>query len=437
VGVGAQLLRPLAPDLGPVPDPTAYFDPAFLARVEAYRAPARAAAVARVMLGVAVPLLVAGTGPGRRWTARVVERVGPARPARAAAVVALAVLVLTDVVTLPVSFWSGFVHEGAWGFRTQGLGGWARDWLVSRAPGWAAIAAAVGGGVVLVRRAPRAWPAVAGLAGAALTVVAVFVAPLVIEPLTADLAPLGDGPVRREVERVLDRAGEQVDTLLVADASRRTTKENAYVSGLGATRRVVLHDTLLASRSPEEVGAVLAHELAHDRNGDLSRGVAAGAAGAVVLAYAAAALLRRRARRAPASSGPAAVANPRAVPAVLALVAALTVASLPVQTLLSRRAEAAADWGALAVTGDPATFADSMRGLAEGNYSDPSPPWFARLLWSSHPTPTARLHMSERVGAAGAGAEGVGSTSWRSLRDHLDRPHQRMASAGSGHSPAR
>lgn len=403
VGVGAQLARPLAPDLGPVPDPTAYFDPAFLARVEDYRAPLRVAAVARVLLAVAVPLLIAATAPGRRATATLVRRVGPARPARAAAVVTLAVLVLTDLVTLPLSFWSGFVHEGVWGFRTQGLGGWAGDWLAVRAPGWLGIAGAVGGGVVLVRRAPRTWPAVAGLAGAAFTVIAVFAAPLVIEPLTAELTPLGDGPVRTEVERVLDRAGEQIDTLLVADASSRTTKENAYVSGLGATRRVVLYDTLVTGQTPREAAAVLAHELAHDRNGDLPRGVAAGAAGAVLVAYAIAALLGRRAQRTPPSGGRrTAVADPLAVPAVLALVAALTVASLPVQTLLSRRAEAAADWGALAVTGDPATFAASMRGLAEGNYSDPAPPWFARLLWSTHPTPTARLHMADRA-AAGDG----------------------------------
>lgn len=403
-GIVAQVVRPVAPDLGAVPDPAAWFDAALLARVEAYRAPLRVAGLARLALGVAVPLLVAATPGGRRWTARVVHRIGPSRPARAAAAVAFGVLVVVDLVALPVAFWAGYVHEGTWGFRTQGLGSWAWDHVAGRAPGWIGVSAAVGAGVVLVRRAPRAWPALAALGGGVLTVVAVFAAPLVVEPLTTRFTPLGEGPVRTEVERVLDRAGERVDTLLVADASARTTKENAYVSGLGATRRVVLYDTLLAGRRPQEVGAVLAHELAHDRNGDLPRGAAAGAAGAVVLAYATAALLRARAARGARAErdhggGRAGVADPRAVPAVLALVAALTVASLPVQTALSRRAEAAADHAALRSTGDPTAVADLQRGLAEANLSEQRPPWYALLLWSTHPTPAARLHAAERATA--------------------------------------
>lgn len=394
IGVAAQVQRPLAPELGAVPDPNALFDPAFLARVERYRAPLRLVALTRLALAVAVPLALAVTPPGRRLVGRLVGWTGAGHPVRAAALVALAVVVLTDLVALPLSFWAGFVHEGAWGFRTQGLAGWARDWLVLRVPGWAAAAALVAGAVVLTRRAGPAWTGLAALAGAGLVALVVFVAPVVLEPLAFRLRPLPDGPTRTEVERVLDRAGQPVDAILVADASRRTTKENAYVSGLGATRRVVLYDTLVASRPPEQVGAVLAHELGHDRNGDLGRGVLLGAAGSVVVSYAVAAFLRRRASR----TGEEGL-DPRAVPAVLALVAALTLASLPVQTWVSRRAEAAADWAALQITDDPATFVAMQEGFAVANLADPDPPWWARALWGTHPPPPARIAMAERYAA--------------------------------------
>ncbi|MBA2578676.1 MAG: M48 family metalloprotease, partial [Euzebyaceae bacterium] len=295
VGVAAQLFRPLAPNLGSPPDPSRWFSAAQLAQVAAYRTPLYAVGLAALLLSVAVPCAVAFTAGGRSATARVVDRVGDHRPARAAAAVALAVVVLTDLTVLPLSFWAGYVHEGRWGFRTQGLDGWAYDWLVARAPGWLAVAAVVLAGWTLARRLPRAWPPVAAAAGALSTALVVFVAPLVLEPLRFDTRPLEPGPVRTEVERVLASAGAEVDRILVADASRRTTKENAYVSGLGGTRRVVLYDTLVANRSPDEVGLVLAHELGHAANADIARGTLLGAAGTVATVYAVAWLLRRRA----------------------------------------------------------------------------------------------------------------------------------------------
>jgi STE24 endopeptidase len=245
-----------------------------------------------------------------------------------------------------------------------------------------------GGAVVLIRRLPRAWPPVAGLAGAGLTALLIFAAPLVLEPLAYRFTPLPDGPVRDEVVRVLEAAGTQVDELLVADASRRTTKQNAYVSGLGGTRRVVLFDTLVQGRSAEEVGVVLAHELGHDRNRDLARNALFGAAGSVTAAYALAGALALARRR-----GLTGV-SPRGVAAVVAALALLQAASLPAQSWLSRRAEAAADYVALELTREPDVFEAMQRGLAEANLGDPAPPSWAYSLWWTHPTTTERIAMA-------------------------------------------
>jgi STE24 endopeptidase len=300
-----------------------------------------------------------------------------------------------DLAGLPLDVWRGYIHEGLWGFRTQGAAGFARDWLVAVVPGWLAVAVLLTGGSVLVRRLPRTWPAVGGLITAGLAAVVVGAGPVVLEPLQVRTAPLPEGPVRTAVEQVLERADARVDAILVADASRRSTRENAYVSGLAGTRRVVLYDTLVANRSPAEVGMVLAHEFGHDAHGDVGRSTLLAGAGAVLTAAVLGAVLRRRADRG-LQDGPA---DPRGAAVAVAVVTLLGVASLPVQSWASRRAEAAADLAALRLTDDPTTFAELQRNITRANLGNPRPPAWAVVLWGTHPSPTERLGLAEHYAA--------------------------------------
>lgn len=394
VGVAVQLLRPLAPPFGPVLDPVTWFEPEHLDLVASYRQPRYLVLAAGLAVRLAIPLLLVLTTPGRRLVDGVVARLGPRWPSFAAAAVVTGAIVATDLVLLPLSFWMGFVQEGAYGFRTHGLAGWAYFWLATRVPSWVAVAVVAAGGYALARRLPHAWPPVAALAAAGLLAVTVFASPLVLEPLLHRTEPLPPGAVRTEVERVLAAAGEDIDTILVADASRRTTKVNAYVSGLGATRRVVLYDNLVDTRPPPEVGLIVAHELGHHRNADLPRGVLGGAAGIAVLVYLLALVLRRR-TRAGRQEG---AADPRGAAVALAIVVVVNTASLPLQQFVSRRAEAAADYAAVQITGDPKTFIQAKEQLGRANFSDPNPPRWAYLLWYTHPSVTERLTMGERWG---------------------------------------
>lgn len=392
LGLAVNLWRPLAPEIGPLRDAQRWFDGAHLARVDAYQDPRYAVALGALLVRLGVVLAAAFSAPGRRLVRRVVDRIGDGRPGRAAAAVIVAVLVAADLAVLPLSFWSGFVHEGAFGFRTQGLAGWAGDWLVARIPAWLAAAALAAAGYTLVRRLPRAWPAVAGLSGAVLTAVLVFAAPYVLEPLWFDTEPLPPGDVRTAVAEVLGGSGEPINQLLVADASRRTRKHNAYISGLGASRRVVLYDTLVADRPADEIAMIVAHELGHQRNADLGRGTLLGGAGTVAGAFALALLVRWRARRGRQQGQ----ADPTAAAVLLAGVLVLTLVTVPLQAAVSRRAEAAADHASLELTGDRATYLDMHLQLATENLGDPAPPTWVRLLWSTHPTSVERLTMGER-----------------------------------------
>ena len=175
--------------------------------------------------------------------------------------------------------------------------------------------------VVLVgvaRRWSRAWPATAGVLLAGLVMLGSFVYPLLVEPLFNDFEPLPDGPLRTQVLELADQEGVQVDDVLVADASRRTTTLNAYVSGFGSSRRVVVYDNLVDDADDREILSVVAHELGHARHDDVLTGSLLGAAGALLGVGLLGLLVGARE-----------LADPRQVPRVLALVAIADAARQP------------------------------------------------------------------------------------------------------------
>ena len=300
-------------------------------------------------------------------------------PVAAAAAYAALVTAFSSVVRTPLAFWRGWWRERSWGFSTQGSGGW----LVDRAKGLAVsivlAAGAWAAAVALARAFPGWWAVPAGAALALAVLFLSFVAPVVLEPLFNRFRPLEDEAVAADLRRLSERAGVPVRDVLVADASRRTTKVNAYVSGLGGTRRVVLFDTLLAVADSGALGVVVAHELGHRRERHVAKLTVlamAGAAGAVAVLWA---VLGTR------------VADPRTLPEALLLIMGLELAVLPAGSWLSRRFERAADRCSLELTEDPTAFARVHAGLARRNLSDLDPPRLAYLLLFSHPTPPERL----------------------------------------------
>lgn len=390
VGVLAQFSGPALPDIGPLPAAEAVFDSEYMTRAAAFRRPVYIAATAAVMLRIGVALLVACTPLGRRLTTAVIQRIGTGRPARAAAAIVLATVMATDLALWPLQFWIGFVHEGTFGLRTQGFSGWLYDWVVVHVPVWLGVGAAGLGGFTLARRFPRAWAPVGGLVVGVVTAVVVFVSPVLFEPLMYRFTPLEPGPVRAEVERVLQRSGESVDRIYVADASRRSSRENAYVSGFGASERVVLFDTLLDRRSPAEIGLILAHEIAHKRNGDVVRYTLLTVAGAIAAAYVLKAIVGRRARRGRQDAD----ADPHGAAMVVLTVVVMSALAVPAQSWVSRRTEAAADLGSLDFTATPDVFVEMHRGLAESNLLEPLPPRPVTCYWGSHPPTMARIAMA-------------------------------------------
>ncbi len=319
-----------------------------------------------------------------------------------AEVLALVALVLGILWTarLPLAFWRGYLHERRWGFSTQG----GRGWLADRVKGLG-VALVLDGllllGLVAAARAfPGAWPALAA-PGAALAVLAVtFAGPVLLEPIFNRFAPLADQGLAAELRALAERAGVPVREVLVADASRRTRKENAYVSGLGRTRRVVLYDTLLRRGDRALTRLVVAHELGHRRARHVARGTALGMAGAAAAVLVLWALLSSPAVR--GAVGVAGPGDPGVVPFVLLVGRLLGVLGSPLAAALSRRWEREADRASLELTGDPGTFERSHRELAVANLADLDPPRLVYLWASSHPTPPERIAEARRWAAGRA-----------------------------------
>ena len=317
--------------------------------------------------------------PSRRWIVRVV-------------VAAAGYAALVTVVLLPFSA-RGHAIRHQYGLTEQGWGGWFSD--VARGYGVGLVTTLLGLLAVmgLARLMPRRWWMAAAGAGAALVIAGSFVYPLVVEPVFNRFHPLPAGPLRTQLLALAAKDHVHLDDILVADASRRTTTDNAYVSGFGASRRLVLYDTLLRHDSPAEVRVLTAHELGHVKNGDVLHGTLLGAL-AVSSAMCFAFVLFHDGGRLPRHVGATGAADPRAVPLLLATYAVVSFLAAPVSNLVSRHIEARADAHSLVLTADPTTFIAAQRKLAVGGLDDLDPPWVLYVLFDTHPTAPQRIAMA-------------------------------------------
>lgn len=385
----AALLVPWEPVPGGMPAPVAardYFDADHLAEAESLARVARLWSWSSLALGLAVACWL---GFGRRG-ARLVGRLpGPWWLVVVLAVAGLSLL--GRVVTLPFAL---LLHEEyvEHGLSTQSTGPFLVD--LAKGEGVTVVASSL---VVLVlvgcaRRWRRAWPAVAGGVLGALVLAGSFAYPVLVEPLFNSFTSMPDGPLRSEILALADREGVAVDDVLVADASRRTTTLNAYVSGIGSTRRVVVYDNLVEGLPDDQALSVVAHELAHARHDDVLVGSALGVAG-TVSAVGLLGLLLGSGR----TGGRRSMADPRVVPLVLALAALATLASAPVQNTVSRRIEIRADVDALHATEDPGAFVGMQRQLALRSLNDPTPPAWSQVVFGSHPTVLQRIALAESL----------------------------------------
>jgi STE24 endopeptidase len=379
---GALLWRTEVPSLQLAElDPRAYFSAEQLARIADYRRVTRALLIASLVVEGAVLALFVWKAAG---LADAVGGLFRGRIRTGVALGALVVLVLW-LALLPLSAVSHWWRR-RYGLSHQGYEGWLRDEAVSLAVQAVLVALAVAAFMALATWLGRSWWLAGGPALALAGTVYLLAYPLIIQPLFNRSEPLGDRALAARIEALAREEGVTVKSVEVTDASRQTTAANAYVAGIGPTRRVVLFDTLLDGRFTQpEILSVSAHELAHVGRRHLWKGLGWFA----LIVIPCVGVLARVTER---GGG---LAEPAAVPLALAVAFALFVVTLPLSNVVSRRYEAEADWIALRTTDDPASFVQLERKLVLSGLGDPAPPGWFSFAFATHPSAMKRIAMAE------------------------------------------
>ncbi|BFV56738.1 hypothetical protein KCMC57_up18420 [Kitasatospora sp. CMC57] len=373
------------------------FTPEQVARGRALRRAQLPWALGARAAGLLLPLLLGLTPAGAGLVDRAGGLFGGTRTAQVLAGVAL-LLLFGELAQLPFSARLRVIRR-EYGLITQGWTGWAVDLLRGLALGLV-LALPVGYGLyALTDWSSDRWWLPAALLVALLVPLLSFLFPLLVEPLFNRFTPLPEGELRTALLDLAARDAIRVREVLVADASRRTTALNAYVSGLGSTRRIVAYDTLIGTADPREVELVVAHELGHVKHRDVLTGTLLGSLGAAVAVV----LLGLLTSWQPllSAAGASSAADPRSLFLFAACATVLGAPAGPFQGAVSRRIEARADRHALELTSDPEHFIAMQRRLAVTNVADVDPPRLLQLLFASHPSATARI-AAARAWAASA-----------------------------------
>jgi Zn-dependent protease with chaperone function len=368
-------------------DAKSYFTAFQLDRAKDFRGLQRVIGLGELVLGTGALALLAWRPPRR-----AIERI-TRRPILGAAVAGAGISLLLVAVDLPLSAWD---HQRSVdvGLSTQNWADWFGDLGKSAAigAGFAAIGAALG--LAIIRRFRRHWWAPGALVVIAFGVITIWLFPVVIDPIFNDFKKLPPGQTRSDVLELAKEAGVDVGQVYRVDASRRTTAANAYVNGLGHSKRVVLYDNLITGFPRDQIRLVVAHELGHQKHDDLLRGLA----WLALVAPAGTFLTQRLAEtfgRRQGLGDPNRKPGPAALPAIALAVAIATFGFTCASNVLSREVEASADSFALRLTDDPAAFIQFEQRLAVHNISDPDPPAAWQLLFGTHPTTLQRIGIGE------------------------------------------
>jgi STE24 endopeptidase len=347
-----------------------YFSPAFITRAEHFRNGQLILYGASLAIEIGVLVLAVRRPPRGPWR----------RPVLAGAAVAAGLSVAVTVATLPVSAISRERAKDV-GLVTQDWVGYAGDVVKSTAIG--AVIAGIGGAVLVfgIRRFGRRWWIPATVVVIAFGVISTYATPIVIDPLFNRFTRLGE-PLRGEVLQLADKAGVKVGQVYEMDASRRTTAANAYVNGIGSTKRVVIYDTLLKDFPPDAVRGVVAHELGHVHYNDVPHGLLYLA----VIAPFGMLAVARLAERMDRGGSP--------VPAVALAITLIVPLMTMVSNQLSRDVEARADRFSMELTHDPQGLIDFQRKITVQNVGDPDPPGWVSFLLGTHPTAVQRIGQS-------------------------------------------
>jgi STE24 endopeptidase len=389
----SRLLAPREPLSAPEPvEPSDYFSAEEIATGRSYARPQAALSLTRSAVELVAVAAAVAHGSSRLPDPGPTAKLSLTRPADRrpvaeavqAAGAGVALTVSTTLLTLPLSAVSRQRSIRA-GLATDSWSGWGVDLIKSGAIEATLTGGLLAGSSALASRTGRCWWAYASAGIICFGVAAVTLGPVVMDPVFNRFDPLPHGETRSDVLALANAAGVDVGEVYSVDASRRTTAANAYVNGLGPTKRVVLFDTLLADSGRDEVRFVVAHELGHVHHRDVPRQLVFMALCAPSMTFAIQQLTHAWAGR---------LTGPRAVPALALASWVVGVPMVLAGVGLSRAVERRTDQFGLTLSDAPEGLISFFRRIAVQNRADVTAAGFGRRLFATHPP------ITERIGAA-------------------------------------
>lgn len=355
------------------------------------------------LVTVAVNLLFLALGWSRRlsdWAGRRTKR-----PFSRSLLWAAPYVVITWVLTLPWTIYTGFVREHQYDLATQGFGAWFGEQLLGLAIATIVTSLLIAGLLVLVRRFGERWWGIGTAVTVAFLAFMLLLAPVFVQPLFNKYTPMEAGPLRDQILAMARANTVPADNVYVVDQSRQTTRISANVSGLGPTIRIALNDNLLRQGTPAEVRSVMGHELGHyvlNHSFSLLLGLGL----VILLAYLAVArLVPAMLRRWGGRWGVERIDDPAAVPAAVIVIAVYFLLATPFTNSLIRVHEQEADIFGLNAARAPDGFAKIAMKLS--TYRKIEPGKWEEIIFFDHPSGRTRVETAMRWKAEHIGEPGI------------------------------
>ena len=299
---------------------------------------------------------------------------------------------ISTIIGLPLGYYSSYVHEHKWGFSNYTNKTWIVDQLKSFAVSLILLPILLGLFFWVLWKFPETWWLVAATITTLVSIVFVTLFPVVILPIFNKYDTIEDEELTSQLSEILHKAGLQSSGFFRQDMSRQTKKENAFLAGMGKTRRVVIADNLLEHMSLSEIKSVIAHEVGHYRYSHLPKNILIGTIQQLIIFFLLNIIMKTLYPEFLTSN----INNLTLFP-MFSLIMSLLSSLLfgPLNNMISRYFERQADRTSLELYPDKDSFQKAMAGLANRNLSNAYPEWWVKLLYYSHPPIGERLSFAE------------------------------------------
>jgi STE24 endopeptidase len=298
-----------------------------------------------------------------------------------------AFVLILEIILLPLQYYRSFVLEHRFGLSNQALSAWFSDIFKEKA-----IALVINSFVMtviygLIIYVPKHWWIAAAAIFIIFIVAAIFIFPVLIDPLFYKFSTLDNKNLESRIIEMAEDAGIKIESILVADASRKTNRINAYFTGIGSTKRIVIYDNLINKNTEDEVLSVIAHEMGHWKYRHIFISIIIGSAGMALLLF----ILRIM------------QVNLQAAPCIklVALMffffTLISYITMPLQNCISRQFEKQADKTAIELTGSPEVSISIFKKLAYANLSNVSLHQILKYIIYSHPPIIERIKSAEKL----------------------------------------